>query len=209
MNTNDFKPFRYLGDSSFKEIFKKQKVIFEMYMKHEKTSVEDFDINVYSDQQTLKDFLQIRFIEEITEATADVHHEDHFLEEIVDAFNFLVEAYIIYGWDYKDLPEWKNIYQNDSRKGPIAIEVQSQAPYFGTQFYQVVQAVGNACNLLKNRPWRQSQYLVDLLEFEKLFKSIWSEFNALCDGVGITKKMIYETWSLKYQVNIYRLKTKY
>ena len=209
MNTNDFKPWKYRGEKSFHDIFRFQKKVFDMYMEAEKTDVSNFDINVYSDQQILKDFLQIRFIEELTEATADVKHEDHFLEEIIDAFNFLVEAYLIYGWTYKDLPPWQNIYQSDSDKLPIGIESQSRLAHFGSQFYWVVQDVGNACNLLKNRPWRQSQYLVDLLEFEKMFKRIWNQFNRLCDGVGITRKMIFETWSLKYQVNIYRLKTKY
>lgn len=104
MNTEDFKSFEFKGiESAFQDIFKKQKLVFEKYMEFEPNKIEDFDINCYSDQQILKDFLQIRFIEELTEASEDPDNKDHFLEEIVDALNFLVEAYIIYGWDFDNL----------------------------------------------------------------------------------------------------------
>ena len=209
MNTLDYKPFIYKGDKSFNDIFSKQKIIFDQYMKHEKNDIKGFDINCYEDQQLLKDFLQIRFVEELTEATCSKNY-DHFEEEMIDAFNFLVEAYIIYGWDYSILNKW-----DDSKPGEKLITIHEKeyfvADYhrFRSNFYIMVERVGLICNFLKNRPWKQSQYLVDLFLFEPTFKSLWVCFNDLCRNLGIRKMRIYKLWSLKYQVNKFRLESGY
>ena len=209
MNTLDYKPLIYKGDKSFNDIFSKQRIVFDEYMEHEKKNVSTFDINCYEDQQLLKDFLQIRFVEELTEATCSENY-DHFEEEIIDAFNFLVEAYIIYGWDYSMLNKWDDTESND-----ILLTVHGKeylvedCNRFRSQFYYVIERVGMICNFLKNRSWKQSQYLVDLYLFEPTFKSLWICFNDLCRNLGIRKKRIYRLWSLKYQVNKFRLESGY
>lgn len=210
MNTNDFKPFEYRNDC-FNFIFRKQKELMIEFLKTEKISIDSFDINCFDDQRIFKDYLQIRFIEELNEATLDLENYSHFLEEMVDAFNFLVETYIIYGWNHWDLSEWKVKpdrfffrVSNDKILQNMFDRVSLNA-----KFYEVIESVGAACNLLKNRPWKSSQYLVDLFVFEDLFKKVWTKFNELCNFVGISKKKLFQVWSLKYQVNYYRIKTKY
>jgi hypothetical protein len=191
LNTKNFKPLKIPKDP-FNFIFKKQREVFYKFMKFEGIDFKEynFDINCFKDQQLLKDFLQIRFIEELTEATLDIDNIDHFEEEIIDAFNFLIEAYILYGWDYKDLKPWGNYsYEYD--------------------YYNIVESVGKCCNLLKNRPWKHCQYLVDLYLFENYFKEIWNEFNVLCNFEGINQEKLFKIWSLKYQVNKFRLRTNY
>lgn len=208
MNTQNFKPMKYKGDDSWKFMFKAQEEIFHKYMEREKVDSRnlDFDINCYDDQKLIKDFLQIRFVEELNEATLDTDHYDHFEEEMIDALNFLMEAYIIYGWKYgKELPIWIDCEAELETK---------DIPWFkGEQFmawfYQVIEKVGAACNLLKNRPWKHSQYLVDLELFEPLFRQIWEEFNTLCIRLDLSKQRLFEVWSQKYQVNKYRIETKY
>jgi hypothetical protein len=178
-------------------MFKKQEEVFKDFMLLEGINIKEysFDINCLEDQQLLKDFLQIRFIEELTEATADLKNKDHFKEEIIDALNFLMEAYILYGYNYSDLQDWL-----------IYVKGKKDLNYY---MYSIIQEVGNTCNLLKNRPWKQSQYLVDLYIFEHLFKNIWILFNILCCQVEIKEEELFEVWSLKYQVNKFRIKTRY
>ena len=48
-----------------------------------------FSIDCAQDQMKFKDMLQIRFIEELTEASAAEEYE-HFWEEITDALNFFL-----------------------------------------------------------------------------------------------------------------------
>ena len=214
MNTKDFKPFKYSNvEKPFEVMFKEQKKIFYKFMEIEKNSMKNysFDINCYEDQQLLKDFLQIRFTEELTEATIDIENLDHFREEMVDAFNFLMETYILYGYSYKDLEDWKEFdyrdgYMSKKRQGPLT---PFSTIYIYASFYGVIEQVGKACNLLKNRPWKSSQYLVDLFVFEENLKKIWVKFNELCGIVNINEKDLFEVWSLKYQVNTFRLKTRY
>lgn len=201
MNTENFKPFEYVSDEdSLKTIINLQTELANRYNTFEPNKIYDFDINVYQDQQIFKDFLQIRFIEELTEAMADTQNINHFKEEITDAFNFLVTAYSIYGWG-NDL-EW----HFDAAVTPLEISNTSEIKEL---MWNIVQLVGNTCNHLKNRPWRQSQYLVDLYVFEKDLKEIWVYFNYVLSILGITPREIFEQWSLKYQVNKFRLDSNY
>ena len=201
MNTENFKPFEYVSDEdSLKTIINLQTELANRYNTFEPNKIYDFDINVYQDQQIFKDFLQIRFIEELTEAMADTQNINHFKEEITDAFNFLVTAYSIYGWG-NDL-EW----HFDASVTPLEISNTSEIKEL---MWNIVQLVGNTCNHLKNRPWRQSQYLVDLYVFEKDLKEIWVYFNYVLSILGITPREIFEQWSLKYQVNKFRLDSNY
>lgn len=208
MNTQNFKPMTYKGDASWHFMFKAQTEIFHKYMEREKVDSRnlDFDINCYEDQRLIKDFLQIRFVEELNEATLDLDHYDHFEEEMIDALNFLMEVYIIYGWRYgKELPLWIDCSPE--------FETKDIPWHKGTEFmawfYQVIEKVGAACNLLKNRPWKESQYLVDLELFEPLLRQVWEEFNTLCIRLDLSKQRLFEVWSQKYQVNVYRLSTNY
>jgi len=215
MNIEDFKPYQYINDFSFERLFRMQGYIHELFANSEPVKVEgEFDINCYHDQQILKDYLQIRFVEELNEATLDIKNPKHFREEITDAFNFLVSAYIMYGYKYTDLRQWKDV---EPWRYPVFLET-STAPkkiivrhraYIESEIYKLIEQVGKACNLLKNRPWKHSQYLVDLYEFEPAFKEIWIKFNNLCNLLLISKAEIFRLWSLKFQVNLFRIKTAY
>lgn len=207
MNTNDFKPFEYKGPESFKEMFEKHYELFLKYMENEKYdwSPERFDINVAEDQFMLKDFLQIRFCEEITEVTMDLEHRDHVVEELVDALNFLMAAYFIYGIKYEDLASW-----DDSPFMNLLYPDQGPSELFYKFAYDVIEQTGRACNLLKNsRVWKTTQYLVDLYKFEPIFKSIWISFNRFCNICGVSQQKLFEVWSQKYQVNHMRMDTNY
>ena len=197
MNTENFKPLKNLTLDFIQE---KQMEIMFKYEPSEKEVFENFDIDVYEDQETFKKYCW-RITEEITEALEDMEHPQHFKEEITDAFNFLLELYSLYGWKVSDL-------------GTIFSEGYDDPPEFVGKITKelsldAITSIGLTANLLKNRKWRQSQYLVDLYIFEKRFKDIWNRFEYLVYWSGISKEELFDQWSLKYQVNEFRINTKY
>lgn len=210
MNTNDFEVYDF-HPQAMEEVFEKQHNLFELFKKIEPNSPEDFDINCYEDQVYIKDFM-FRFMEELTEATVDWDYRDHFYEELLDSFNFLTLIFIIYDWNDKNLPTWddksvedKMIFWEEEGTKAIIPDVNG----LKAKFYDVIEATGYAANLLKNRPWKQCQYMVDLYWFEPRMREIWAKFNSLCDACGLSLKRLYEIWSQKYQCNVFRMDTGY
>lgn len=200
MNTENFTPLKNI-DLNFIE--QKQMEIMFQYEPSEREIFKNFDIDTYEDQEIFKKYCW-RITEEIVEALEDLEHPQHFKEEITDAFNFLIELYNLYGWSVTNL-KWifnKESIKNLDKKNldPVTAEIFS---------IKVIKSLGLTANLLKNRKWRQSQYLVDLLIFEKRFKQIWIDFQQLFWNCGITSEELFEQWSLKYKVNKFRLSSNY
>ncbi len=209
MNTNDFTPMDFHAEKNpWETIWNMQKEIFNKYMIVEgypDFKNYDFDINTLEDQELFKTFTN-RVIEELCEATLDLVHPDHFVEEIADALNFLVETYIMYGYDYKDLPAWEPI--NTIKSNLPAMDLKNTRD-IKANTYTVVEKICETNNLLKNRKWKQTQYLVDLLIFEENLKDIFKVFNEYVNWCGITEKVLFETWSNKRSVNDFRLNSRY
>ncbi len=127
------------------------------------------------------------------EAMEDRKNENHFREELIDGFNFLIELYLLYGWDLKNLPS----------------TIQLNACSIDEKVLNVVYQLGVTANLLKNRQWRRSQYLVDLYIFESRFKKIWENYLNIFYALGMTMEEVCDLWSLKYQVNLFRINSNY
>jgi len=197
MNTENFKPLKGID---LKFIEEKQMEIMFQYEPSERELFENFDIDTYEDQEVFKKYCW-RVTEELTEALEDIKHPQHFKEEITDAFNFLIELYNLYGWsvteleplDYKLQHEKYNLYELDLNQVVM----------------DVIKRIGLAANLLKNRKWRQSQYLVDLYIFEDRLRKVWDDFIELLFITGISKEELFDQWSLKYQVNKFRIESNY
>lgn len=195
MNTQDFKPFI----KSWKEIYALQGELQLMYRPYFKERIANFDINTLEDQELFKK-LCWQIVEELTEAmeAKDKNEEDHVLEELIDAFNFMLELYQLYGM----APDFAWGHTYGFRKD-IADE------NFEENILELIKTIGLAANCLKNREWRQSQYMVDLVVFEERLWNIWAMFAMLFGGIGVTEDKVRELWSLKYQVNLFRIKSKY
>lgn len=195
MNTQDFKPFI----KSWEEIYTLQGELQLMYRPYFKERIANFDINTLEDQELFKK-LCWQIVEELTEAmeAKDKNEKDHVLEELIDAFNFMLELYQLYGMapDFA----WGHTYR--FRKD-IADE------NFEENILELIKTIGLAANCLKNREWRQSQYMVDLVVFEERLWNIWAMFVMLFGNIGVTEDKVRELWSLKYQVNLFRIKSKY
>jgi hypothetical protein len=194
MNTQDFKPFI----KSWEEIYALQGELQLTYRPYFKERIANFDINTLEDQELFKK-LCWQIVEELTEAmeAKDKNEKDHVLEELIDAFNFMLELYQLYGmaptFDWT-LPKWAQVLEDEDFAGDLLT---------------LIGNIGMTANCLKNREWRQSQYLVDLVVFEDRLKWIWTYFVIMFEHLGLSETRVKELWSLKYQVNLFRIKSKY
>ena len=200
MNTQDFKPFI----KSWEEIYALQGELQLMYRPYFKERIANFDINTLEDQELFKK-LCWQIVEELAEAKEAIEGEldegeldgEHFNEELIDAFNFMLELYQLYGmtptfvWT---LPKWAQVLEDEDFAGDLLT---------------LIGNIGMTANCLKNRVWRQSQYMVDLVVFEERLWNIWAMFAMLFGSIGVTEDKVRELWSLKYQVNLFRIKSKY
>ena len=209
MNTSDIK---YNGEiKSFDELYERAK---EQFIKYETLEgIEnwdeyDFSIDCSVDQMKFKDMLQIRFIEELTEASISIPEpEEHFWEEIGDALNFFLSAYVMLGVDFKKLPDPDKIlkkYKLGHKKTKIDTLYN-----FSMKAYPIVEKVGYLCNLLKNRPWRQANFLVSLVDFDERLEELWVTYWKFMNSLCLSPDDVFEMFWKKYQVNLYRIETGY
>jgi hypothetical protein len=199
MNTQDFKSFT----RSWEEIYALQGELQLRFRPYFKERIANFDINTLEDQELFKK-LCWQIVEELAEAKDaleeepdDEHFDEHFDEELIDAFNFTLELYHLYGmtpsFDWT-LPEWAQVLEDEGFAGDVLT---------------LIGNIGMTANCLKIREWRQSQYLVDLVVFEARLKLIWTYFVIMFEHLGLSEDRVKELWSLKYQVNLFRIKSKY
>lgn len=202
MNTTEIKVKNII--KSFPDLFKYAKKQFLEYEKIE--GIDDwkeysFSIDCSQDQMKFKDMLQIRCIEELTEATHALDNEEHFYEEVTDSLNFFLSAYIMLDIDlskFKD-PEYilsgdRCIWSEDDIK---------------LAFYNIVDDIGDLCNLLKNRPWSQSNYLVSMYDFNIRLEKLWNTYWKVLSNLGLDQYDIFTMFEKKYEVNKWRIKTGY
>lgn len=164
----------------------------------------DFSIDCSNDQMRFKDMLQIRCIEELTEATHALDNKEHFYEEITDATNFFLSAYCMLGVNFKDFENVEEIFEGFGKMDKVP-------PYnlCAEFFYYIVDGIGDLCNLLKNRPWAQSNYLVSMYDFNEKLKHLWTTYWSVIGWLGIKKEQLFEMFERKYEVNQFRIKSNY
>lgn len=192
----------------FKTLFKKAKKQFLDYEKIEGINDwknYDFSIDCSEDQMKFKDMLQIRFIEELCEASEALinKEKEHFLEEITDAINFFLSAYIMLNKSLNEMENPEKYLSKYKKYKLISFKKYSKLTYL------IIHQVGLVCNLLKNRPWAQSNYLVSLIDFNKRLDDLWKIFWKYLGKLGIDKYSLFELFEKKYIVNQWRIKTGY
>lgn len=209
--------------NSLTEIINKQKEIMFSFEPNLKKRVEEFDIDIYEDQMLLKEFLLERVVEEITEAYSAfrAEHYEHYLEEIVDVFNFIIETHIL----LRNVVENDSILLKDLANSFSLYEIHIKLPDYLYQdfcppedrrraliksdLFNIIQLIGEITNLLKQRPWRESQYPVDLLTFKKKWLEFIQIFFDTLIHQGIGYDVLSDIWSKKYQVNKFRIESNY
>lgn len=190
MNIENFTPLKGI---TIKDVFEKQKELEFLYEPKAKEVFDNFDIDCLSDQEEFKKYCW-RITEELCEALEayDKNEEEHINEELLDGFNFFIELLAMYGWGADD----------------ISVDQTPMTFDFKRDTMETIQWIGLAANCLKNREWRQSQYLVDLYVFEQRLRKAFNLYLNLL-RTRLTDDEILDCWSLKYQVNIFRIQTKY
>lgn len=205
MNTTEIKLKGLI--KSFDDLYKyarKQFLEYERIEGIDNWEEYDFSIDCSNDQMKFKDMLQIRCIEELTEATHAMDNKDHFYEEITDAINFFLSAYCMLGVDFKEFEEVSDMLKGFNKREELP-DYNECAKYF----YWIVDDIGNLCNLLKNRPWTQSNYLVSMNDFNKRLHKLWETFWNIIGWLGIKEKELFEMFERKYLVNKFRIKSNY
>lgn len=202
MNTTEIKVRNIIR--SFPDLFKYAKKQFIEYEKIEGISdwkEYSFSIDCSQDQMKFKDMLQIRCIEELTEATHSLDNQEHFYEEVTDSLNFFLSAYIMLDIDLSKL------------ENPELILLGQRTLWSENDiklaFYNIVDDIGDLCNLLKNRPWSQSNYLVSMYDFNIRLQKLWYTYWNTLSNLGLDKKKVFIMFEKKYEVNKWRIKTGY
>ena len=177
------------------EIFRRQNEINEQYAPDFAEVRDNFDISYYRDQEYFKHYCWC-ITEELTEAIEAVrlNENTHIREELIDALNFTIQLITLYGWSYEDVKDEPDPEKRASLDSAIL---------------ETIFNIGMCANTLKNREWRESQYLVDLYVFEPRLRKIWASFREIFRQIGMDDRDIRELWDLKYQVNKFRIETKY
>lgn len=207
MNTTEIKIKGII--KSFDDLYKyamKQFLHYEKIEGIENWKEYDFSIDCSQDQMKFKDMLQIRCIEELTEATHTLDNEEHFYEEVTDALNFFLSAYCMLGVDFHS---FKNPEQILKEYYPLGLKRMIETDSIGYYFYKIVDDIGDLCNLLKNRPWAQSNYLVSMYDFNIRLNKLWETFWFVLARLALSKEQIFEMFERKYLVNAFRIKTGY
>lgn len=195
MNIKDFKESTL---REWPEIFTLQREVNEAFDPNFAEAAENFDISYHGDQEIFKHYCWC-ITEELMEALEAVELEEptHITEELTDALNFTIQLCDLYGWTAEDV--FGDRFHIDCAAAGSLREAVLDAVYH----------IGITANCLKNRQWRESQYLVDLYEFENRFAKVMPMIIRTFKAIGVPENEIRRLWDLKYQVNKFRIDSRY
>jgi hypothetical protein len=183
-------------------IFERQKELHEKYKPIELASgiglaiVEgvDFSLSDRRYQYLIKDFAW-RVTEELAEAgeAADINHETHHVEELIDALHFYTELMIV----VKVAPRYVV-----SLKGHSTI---SDTP----NKWDIIQPLGLAMNTLKQKPWKQHHFATDVALFYNHLMTGYIRLLLYIESCGLNELEIYQVYMKKSEVNKFRIRSRY
>jgi len=93
----------------------------------------------------------------------------------------------------------------------ITIDIQEPARFIKTDtlFKEAVVDLKMSCNLLKNRPWKNQQYVVDIKEFKYKFEKAVSSILTLLIRTSGDINTLIGGYYIKLQKNYKRINTNY
>jgi dimeric dUTPase (all-alpha-NTP-PPase superfamily) len=173
-----------------------------------------FHIDDTKSQYYVKD-LTWRVIEELAEAAEALgnHEEIHAVEELADAFHFLVELCIVVKMTPNKIIQGKIDSGSADRLTRLFNIPPSEKEWNSYQtnymFWRVTEELGLACNCLKNKPWKQTHMETDKRRFEKHLRWAFKAFIHLCAYVGLNKDDLFSVYFKKSEVNKFRIRSQY
>lgn len=204
-------------------IFNRQHELMEKYHPIEagngllQTQLVPVDIHDRFGQARLKDFAW-RITEELTEASEagidHAHLEQHFLEELSDAFHFLVEFSLLAGITPAEIhgglvsvapPESSCRLEDIFRSCGVSTGFVKR----DAGIYRIIYWLGCACNTLKNKPWKNSHMLTDVDKFRGCVLKAWAAFIIVASAAGMGADDLYRIYMKKSEVNKFRQRSNY
>jgi hypothetical protein len=213
-------------------IFQKQLGLMEKYHSIESRSglvqTEDVPVDLHDakGQARLKDFAW-RVTEELAEAFECYYDEEpdfiHVVEEIADALHFLVELTILSGLGPRDLildPSEGLVEDTNGLKAlcvggvtndPLLLSTGPLIDVIRVRLcaWSTVEALGQAMNCLKNKPWKQTQMMTDIPKFQAILRNVWGRFLLTCVQAGVNMDLLALAYLKKETVNRFRQGSNY
>jgi hypothetical protein len=185
-----------------KAVFEKQLELAKKYKDIEKLPDWPLNLDIAENQIIIKDFKQ-RGMEEVAEAIEGFRKGEimHYKEELIDALHFFVELSILAGKDH-------TFYSYYKYKKNIDSDITIEKIYYKTGV--LCEKFGLLMNVLKCKPWKQSQVLTDTGKFYKLLKEAFEYYlKYLHDCGGMDYIDIYNMYCRKNEVNQFRIRSNY
>jgi len=223
MDSRDVKT-KYEGPLSLQLMWDKQKELVNHYQKIEGLPSYPINLDTRESQALMKDFVS-RVVEELAESH-EAHlqgHEWGAIEEIADAFHFILEAMI---FTEPNLDSWLKLEQglqlcDETHQLDGILESvpryykevlrkpDDQLSSLVDWYWSVTYYLNIARNNLRNKPWKQTAILAQKADFKR---NIWKGFVTLVQGthhLNMSSSMIVEQYLNKNTINLFRIKSKY
>lgn len=153
-----------------------------------------FNIDTHRGQALVKD-MAWRVTEELTEATDSGGDFVHKCEEMIDAVHFYLELMLTVGITRDDFTNLE--------------ELVDTPYYYDINVYNIIQELGNACNCLKMKPWKQSPVLTDTVRFKQHIVEGFKNMCRVLNRMGLTSYDVYGFYFKKSEVNKFRIRSNY
>lgn len=210
MNINDVEELQELPEDLLQAIFDRQRELIEKYHPIEKANglliTEDIPVDIHDakGQQRLKDFAW-RVTEELAEAFEawyELLDVEHAKEELADTLHFFVEMCILSDITPEYLLGTINFKHKWNVLSNIVFPIEPQVGF--------IVALGQACNCLKNKPWKQTQMLTDVEKYKMAMFRAFSQFIKICGQFGIGSEVeLFQLYFRKSEINKFRQRSAY
>lgn len=195
-------------------IFERQKELMEKYHDIEAKSgllqTGDCPVNLNDKrgQARIKDF-SWRVTEEVGEALDAITNKEHYEEELIDGLHFLTELTILSGYDL--IASLKDNIENsgiDCLQYLYDLEHLPKSDAVSEYVCMLIEQLGMMCNCLKNKPWKQTNMITDIDEFNARLNNVWRIYISML-SLSMTSDEIADTYLRKSQVNKFRQRSNY
>ena len=160
----------------------------------------NFSIHNLEEQNFIKRLWSVCAVEELSEYWhAFEDGEDHVKEECCDYFNFVMSGFIAMGYEIKDLPKV------DIEKGFH----QSKKKLEDEHLWKISDCIHHATNKLKNRPWTQANFKVDMGKLTPRIEKVWRVTWWFIKHNFSSWKDFMKHFNAKIDINIKRIRSKY
>ena len=128
---------------------------------------------------------------------------DGMVDEVSDILGFTYALGFLSGVDLTDIKPQLIVR-------PSNTDYSMERVHFEILVYKnIIHKLSMVCNLLKNRPWKSSQHLLDMPEFEKQFKQFFQFSLKFIVMLQLPNDKLEVGLKRKIEVNYFRIKSNY